>query len=374
MSIAKINNALIYNVDLPPAEQLQDKLKEALFSDLTEAQISSVGFVESPYSEELVTKLQGGFAINLRLDEKIIPAAAVNRELNQRIKDRQSPFPIKKAEKQQMKDEILTEFAKTALSTTKIITAYYYEESKRLFVSAVSEKYAQYVLSLLLKVCGSIKSSTLHVSSFKLGLTTQLKSFLDGNNDAFGTLGACNDCKLTRKLERKETINFTNIDDFESTDIRTKLDEHYEVEHLGLNFGETTFKLTSDFKIKSISWEELDNHQQDDESEIQEWKEDAAQKIFSLNKFTDVLLSVLSANEDQKPTESSQDEQTDELYEEVVDFLIESRRASVSSIQRKFRIGYNRAARLIERLEENGIVSKQSHNGLREVLSAPNQE
>lgn len=369
MSQAKINNALIYNVEIPPVETLEEKLKEALFSDLTEVQVSSVGFVEFPYTQELVTKIQGGFVINLRLDEKIIPAAAVQRELNQRIKDRQSAFPVKKAEKQQMKEAIHSEFAKTALSTTKIITAYYYEESKRLFVSTVSEKHAQYVLSLLIRVCGSIKSSTLHVSSFKFGLTTQLKSFLDGDNDAFGALGACNDCKLTRKLERKETINFTNIDDFDDTDIRLKLDEHYEVEHIGLNFGDTTFKLTSDFKIKSISWEEVGDQAQDDESEAQVWKEDAAMKIFSLNKFTETLLSVLSPDEKPKPVATIPDEHSDFLYEDVVKFVIESRRCSISNIQRKFKIGYNRAARIVELMEDNGTVSSVVSNGTREVLA-----
>ncbi len=58
----------------------------------------------------------------------------------------------------------------------------------------------------------------------------------------------------------------------------------------------------------------------------------------------------------------------DDLYNEAVEFVIETRRASISSVQRKFRIGYNRAARLIEAMEENGIVSPMNSNGSREVL------
>ena len=61
-------------------------------------------------------------------------------------------------------------------------------------------------------------------------------------------------------------------------------------------------------------------------------------------------------------------ENDDELYNEAVEFVVETRRASISSIQRKFRIGYNRAARLIETMEENGIVSPMNSNGTREVL------
>ena len=61
-------------------------------------------------------------------------------------------------------------------------------------------------------------------------------------------------------------------------------------------------------------------------------------------------------------------ENSDALYDEAVAFVIESRRASISSVQRKFRIGYNRSARLIEAMEQAGVVSTMNTNGGREVL------
>jgi S-DNA-T family DNA segregation ATPase FtsK/SpoIIIE len=61
-------------------------------------------------------------------------------------------------------------------------------------------------------------------------------------------------------------------------------------------------------------------------------------------------------------------EQSDELYDEAVAFVLESRRASISAVQRKLRIGYNRAARLIETMEAAGVVSAMNTNGSREVL------
>ena len=65
---------------------------------------------------------------------------------------------------------------------------------------------------------------------------------------------------------------------------------------------------------------------------------------------------------------SSSSEDADDLYDEAVNFVLESRRASISAVQRKLRIGYNRAARLIETMEEAGLVSEMSSNGSREVL------
>ncbi len=65
-------------------------------------------------------------------------------------------------------------------------------------------------------------------------------------------------------------------------------------------------------------------------------------------------------------------EQVEELYDEAVQFVLESRRASISSVQRKLRIGYNRAARLIEAMELAGMITPMSSNGSREVL-VPNR-
>ena len=63
------------------------------------------------------------------------------------------------------------------------------------------------------------------------------------------------------------------------------------------------------------------------------------------------------------------DEESDPLYDEAVEFVTESRRASISAVQRKLRIGYNRAARMIEVMEQAGIVSEMNSNGSREVLA-----
>ena len=64
-------------------------------------------------------------------------------------------------------------------------------------------------------------------------------------------------------------------------------------------------------------------------------------------------------------------EENDEMYDQAVRFVTESRKASISAVQRKFRIGYNRAARLIEAMEMAGVVSAMSSNGNREVLAPP---
>jgi S-DNA-T family DNA segregation ATPase FtsK/SpoIIIE len=67
-------------------------------------------------------------------------------------------------------------------------------------------------------------------------------------------------------------------------------------------------------------------------------------------------------------TSENADEESDPLYDEAVAFVIETGKVSVSSVQRKLRVGYNRAARLVEQMETSGIVSSPGHNGARDVL------
>ncbi|MBU2114259.1 MAG: cell division protein FtsK, partial [Gammaproteobacteria bacterium] len=82
------------------------------------------------------------------------------------------------------------------------------------------------------------------------------------------------------------------------------------------------------------------------------------------------ILSGETTEENLLPGETLEgdDGEADPLYDQAVAFVIESRRASVSGVQRKFRIGYNRAARLVEQMEQSGIVTGPGHNGNREVI------
>jgi DNA segregation ATPase FtsK/SpoIIIE, S-DNA-T family len=78
----------------------------------------------------------------------------------------------------------------------------------------------------------------------------------------------------------------------------------------------------------------------------------------------------VTATSNESESESVDNQDTlDPLFDQAVSFVTEKRRASISSIQRQFRIGYNRAARIVEEMEQQGIVSSPAHNGNREVLA-----
>ena len=99
---------------------------------------------------------------------------------------------------------------------------------------------------------------------------------------------------------------------------------------------------------------------------VADWKQRGAPQ------YIDEILNGDAGTEILLPGEQSEDadQEYDVFYDEAVAFVTESRRASVSGVQRKFRIGYNRAARLVEQMEQSGVVTSPGHNGNREVLAA----
>lgn len=87
----------------------------------------------------------------------------------------------------------------------------------------------------------------------------------------------------------------------------------------------------------------------------------------------DYLEEVLTGGESSDPIAAALgddgDSEQDPLYDEAVAFVTETRRVSISSVQRKLKIGYNRSANLVEAMEQAGVVSSAGHNGAREVLA-----
>ncbi len=89
-------------------------------------------------------------------------------------------------------------------------------------------------------------------------------------------------------------------------------------------------------------------------------------------QYIDAILQDDQGSESLLPGESPEGEdELDQLFDQVAAFVTESRRGSVSGVQRRFKIGYNRAARIVEQLQAHGIVSAPGHNGNREVLAPP---
>ena len=83
----------------------------------------------------------------------------------------------------------------------------------------------------------------------------------------------------------------------------------------------------------------------------------------------DYIEEILVGADENMPSGEGEGSEEDALYDQAVQFVLESRRASISAVQRKLKIGYNRAARMIEAMEMAGVVTSMSTNGSREVIA-----
>ena len=93
-------------------------------------------------------------------------------------------------------------------------------------------------------------------------------------------------------------------------------------------------------------------------------------KASSKPEYIEDLLDVKNTEDPTGFTEAALDDpEKDEFYDQAVEVVVKSRRVSISSIQRRFKIGYNRAARIVEAMEAAGVVSSMEQNGSREVLA-----
>ena len=101
---------------------------------------------------------------------------------------------------------------------------------------------------------------------------------------------------------------------------------------------------------------------------VSDWKSRGEPNYLDEIKSGDTEQEILLPGEQ---AEAMEDAELDPLYDEALAFVSETRRVSISSVQRKFRIGYNRAARIVEDMEMQGAVSSPGHNGAREVLAPP---
>ncbi|GHX29994.1 DNA recombination-dependent growth factor C [Vibrio cholerae] len=87
-----------------------------------------------------------------------------------------------------------------------------------------------------------------------------------------------------------------------------------------------------------------------------------------INSLVDVLGGIGSIDDEIEQSEQRLHKKDAAMLEQAIEFVKETRRASVSALQRKFKIGYNQAARFMDAMESMGVVSKPGHNGVREVL------
>ncbi len=289
-----IRNAIIYSAALPDAYNLATHLAELPYEPIGETALSRASFIPNRVSNELVTEFQGGYSFTLRYDEKILPKTIVREMAKQRIATIEllSGERLGKVERLAVIDDVFVTLAKTALVKTAIITAFYHAADKYLIVPVSNKKLAGVVISNLIKVTGSVKTTTIHIDDIKNGLTTRLKAHLNGMHAAFKEEG----------FELGEEVSLTKLSEharYKLNDLSTakdgildRLENGFTVNTLSLVSNEVEFKMTSDFAFKQMQFGvEIEVDEGDDAVFL--WKQEASVQVLLFTRVIRDLCELL---------------------------------------------------------------------------------
>lgn len=376
-----IKNAIVYRAALPAAKDLAAHLAEKPFTPVLESHRSSCGFVPHPVTKELVSIFPDGYALRMRMDSKPISKRAIRLASHEKAQDQQEVLgrELSREEAAVIEASLIEDAIKTTLPERIEIDAFYHIESQTLIVPTTSKEVASILMHMLVEACGAVETSTIHVSNIKGGLTTRLDDYLVTNNsEAFGDFKIGDSVAMKSKTGRA-SFDLENID-HARTGLLEALNTGMQVERLELCHSDTVnFKLTKDFHLRGICFFESESEGDLDlEDAIERWQHRAGMQTLLLVATVSALCDLFGYQEksvedgEQKSVEDTETDSDDPLYMDAVAFVRKTQSASPSAIQRKLMIGYNRAARFIERMEAEGIVSKPEHDGCRTVInSAP---
>ena len=370
-----IKNATIYRASLPDAAALAEHLAEKPFVPVPESHASSAGFIQHPTTGELVSTFPGGFAFRLRRDFKPVSKSAIKLALAEKVAALQveQGRDLSREEVDTLQVEIYEEALKTTLPERAEVDAFYHIESRTLLLATTSKDMANAVLYHLVDACGAVETSTIHVSDVKGGLTTRLRSYFASDDRAAFTGFSLGDSVMMKGKHGRASFDLDNLDNARRGVIEA-LECDMQAERLELCHSDAvTFKLTKDFQLRGIDFHVKEDEEEPDFDTVAElWEHTAGVHVLMLAAVVQALCDLFGYQEKPLPAIDTAgpaaEDEADSLYEDGVAFVRESRRASISAVQRKLMIGYNRAARMIEEMERQGIVTPMASDGSRSVI------
>lgn len=306
MKITKLKNAIVYKATLPAVEFIEGHLAELPYSEIGDTDFARYSFVANPITGEIVTPIVNGYAICLRIDEKMIPNHVIKAESLARIASIESRINqrISKVEKQQILDTVKVDLCKQAFVKTSLIYALYHAEEKLLMVNTTNKYYASVLCAMLVKVVGSMETKTIHISDVKNGLTTRLKNYIGGDNNAFEGFEVGDVMQLSRKSETKETIRYSAEYQSVVSEIEESLSGGFSVDSIELFSDGTSFTLTENFHFRRIDTKSADANNDDDKAFI--WRQAAGIDLFIMTGVINKLCHLLSYKEPEKEAQTAE--------------------------------------------------------------------
>lgn len=409
-------NLLIYRITQTielAAEALELALASKRARPCGNQELTTYGFVaplgkgpEAP----LVHASNGFLLIAARKVERILPASVVNDALKEKIEtiEAEQQRKVYKKERDQLKDEIVQTLLPRAFSRKKQTFAAIMPADGLIIIDATSPKQAEDLLSTLRECLGSLPVRPVSV---QMAPTATLTDWVR-NQKACDGFRLSDDALLRDSHDDGGSITAKH-QDLTSEEIQQHLAAGKTVTKLALAWDDKlSFVIDDGLAVRRLRFDDLlqDQAAKDGgEDELGQLDASFVLMMLTLRKFIPALLEALGGEcmpgeafaaeaspastgdgidvtkllgmkdgvtatlhlpNHELANEHSYGSEDDPLYQAAVAFVRESNRASISSVQRKLLIGYNRAARFIEAMEMAGIVTAMSSNGSREVINA----
>lgn len=287
-------------------------MAQAVFQPVTETLVRSYGFVSNKTTGELLTPIAEGFSMSVRIDEKILPRASVNAAVAEAIAEREQELQceLTKEEKGLIKDIVIADLITKALVKTTVVTAFYHASKHLLIVATANKEVAQCLGGLLVNVCGSVKSTTIHVATMTHDLTGRLRNLVTGEIDAFAgfKVGAY---VLLKKEDRKVAFDQVSVSDA-TEGILEALNDELQVEAIRLiHKGAVAFKIMKDFSLRRIDFMGESTEDEDEGAEARDaafgWRVEAGKQLIELAAVIDALCDLFDYKPEAEEEKSDAD-------------------------------------------------------------------
>lgn len=372
-------NAIAYHLPTGwpwSASGTAEPLMRRTFQPCSPSQTESSGFVSPRDQAELCHEVHGRYLVCFQVEEKLLPAAVVQEYVDLRVEDieREQGYRPGRKEIREIKESVTHELLTQAFTRKRQTFAWLNRSRGLLIVSAASANRAEEVIDAMREALDNMPVALLQPA---MSPSSAMTSWL-ASDEAPYEFTIDQDCKLVSSAESRAAVSYTrhNLD---AEEIRHHIQQGKQAEHLGLTHAERlSFILGNALEMKRITLLDV-AIEQASESDSEQDHFDAS-FLIEAEEIEKTFVSLLAAHggivapkrDDlvERAEGSANDGDPDPLYDQAVEVVKTTRSPSISLIQRHLQVGYNRAARLMEQMEEAGVVSPMNSTGQREVLAA----
>jgi recombination associated protein RdgC len=376
-------NAIVYRIAPLPADLAQGEpdiealLARAAFVSCGATQPVSIGWVPPRGLDHgpLVEVVAGQYLFRLMLEQKVLPGDAVKRAVAEACKEIERSTGRKPGKKQtkEIKEEVVLTLLPTALTRRSTTNLWLDLERSTLTVDASSESRADDAITLLVR---SLQGLSVSHQATELSPSVAMANWLT-TGEPPEQFTVDRECELKSRDEMKSVVRYGRHS-LDTNEVRAHVNAGKLPTRLAMTWrGRVSFVLADSGALRKVSF--LDGVFEGKSTEADAWDADAAIYTGELRALVADLTEAMGGLVDPagdmptppqvKPDTFIGDGSADPLLAQARALVVEHKRPSISLVQRYLRIGYNRAARLLEALEADGVVSAMHSNGQRDLLA-----